>query len=135
MVPNSYKNSGMIVKSLKPQNERKESLVSNLLFEIFDVLISNCKGRTFRIFDDMFKDLDVDGTGFIDLEYLNNKLRELKFDNEFQRMNSEEEFEGKKISYTEFLVSCVDFKTDIRPDGIKKVFELLAGNSRYPYST
>lgn len=100
VVPNSHKNYGFVVNNLKPKKQRKESLVSNLLFEIFDVLISNCKGRTFRIFDDMFKALDVDGTGFIDLEYL-SKLDS----NGLERMNSDEQFEGRKMCYTEFLIS------------------------------
>jgi hypothetical protein len=52
--------------------------ISNLLFEIYDVLISSCQGRTFKIYDDIFKDLDMDGTGFLDVPNIERKLRELR---------------------------------------------------------
>lgn len=114
------------------KEKKRDYLVSNLLFEIFDVIITNYKGRTFRIFDDLFKALDFEGkltylltklmnllyidssNGFLDLDTLNRKLKELKYDTSFSKehlgiftnlSHLGEKFTGRKISYSEFLIS------------------------------
>jgi hypothetical protein len=33
------------------------------------------------------------------------------------------------MGYSEFLISCIDWRNDIRIDGIKKVFNLLSNNN------
>lgn len=69
---------GQITRSESLKTANLVNKISNLLFEIYDVLINNCQGRTFKIYDDIFKDLDIHGTGFIEVANIERKLRELR---------------------------------------------------------
>lgn len=55
----------IMLRNSKPL--KKETCVSNLLFEIFCVLISNCKGQKFTLYEELFENLDKHGFGHVEL--------------------------------------------------------------------
>lgn len=91
----------------------------NLIYQILDVIITNCRGKTFKQFDEMFKILDYDGQGYISLKYVEQKLMESHKNELFYEEKSNKLYQNHKIGYSVFLFSCVDWKTHIRIDGIK----------------